>query len=286
MRLWALALQIDRLVDVHPQPLGALHPKAERIGARQRGVVAQHDRFTISAADHGVDHITQCEFHLGVGMIGRAVLDDIIMQPARLTAEAASARFARQRDLQGAGLRRVAHAGIGAALVLHGQGGRARAGRGRAGEGAEQFLAVGFDVAEEFVAVGLALRQRHGRAGEGGIGLDRGAVPVQVIAVGDPPAHLDAVRRGGLRGQDEDLVDRRQFEVLGDGRGRGQRKQQGEPGQPAAQADRGCGHWLSLPVGSRRPAIAGIRAGRTRLRPRAGIGSINHLFAPHPKYLT
>ncbi|HAG7221246.1 TPA: hypothetical protein HGO63_23010, partial [Escherichia coli] len=68
--------------------------------------------------------------------------------------------------------------------------------------------------------------------------------------------------------------------------GRGQRKQQGEPGQPAAQADRGCGHWLSLPVGSRRPAIAGIRAGRTRLRPRAGIGSINHLFAPHPKYLT
>ncbi len=77
--------------------------------------MAQHDRFTISAADHGVDHITQCEFHLGVGMIGRAVLDDIIMQPARLTAEAASARFARQRDLQGAGLRRVAHAGIGAA---------------------------------------------------------------------------------------------------------------------------------------------------------------------------
>ncbi len=205
-------------------------------------------------------------------MIGRAVLDDIIMQPARLTAEAASARFARQRDLQGAGLRRVAHAGIGAAPVLHGQGGRARAGRGRAGEGAEQFLAVGFDVAEEFVAVGLALRQRHGRAGEGGIGLDRGAVPVQVIAVGDPPAHLDAVRRGGLRGQDEDLVDRRQFEVLGDGRGRGQRKQQGEPGQPAAQADRGCGHWLSLPVGSRRPAIAGIRAGRTRLRPRAAPG--------------
>nr|UPG20935.1 hypothetical protein J9A81_000080 [Klebsiella pneumoniae] len=62
-------------------------------------------------------------------------------------------------------------------------------------------------------------------------------MPVQVIAVGDPPAHLDAVRRGGLRGQDEDLVDRRQFEVLGDGRGRGQRKQQGEPGQPAAQAD-------------------------------------------------
>lgn len=175
--------------------------------------MAQHDRFTISAADHGVDHITQCEFHLGVGMIGRAVLDDIIMQPARLTAEAASARFARQRDLQGAGLRQVAHAGIGAAPVLHGQGGRARAGRGRAGEGAEQFLAVGFDVAEEFVAVGLALRQRHGRAGEGGIGLDRGAVPVQVIAVGDPPAHLDAVRRGGLRGQDEDLVDRRQFEV-------------------------------------------------------------------------
>lgn len=38
-------------------------------------------------------------------------------------------------------------------------------------------------------------------------------MPVQVIAVGDPPAHLDAVRRGGLRGQDEDLVDRRQFEV-------------------------------------------------------------------------
>ncbi|WP_440091771.1 hypothetical protein, partial [Klebsiella pneumoniae] len=36
--------------------------------------MAQHDRFTISAADHGVDHITQCEFHLGVGMIGRAVL--------------------------------------------------------------------------------------------------------------------------------------------------------------------------------------------------------------------
>lgn len=96
--------------------------------------MAQHDRFTISAADHGVDHITQCEFHLGVGMIGRAVLDDIIMQPARLTAEAASARFARQRDLQGAGLRRVAHAGIGAATVLHGQGGRARAGRERAGE--------------------------------------------------------------------------------------------------------------------------------------------------------
>ncbi|MQK84797.1 hypothetical protein EI035_22055 [Escherichia coli] len=29
--------------------------------------MAQHDRFTISAADHGVDHITQCEFHLGVG---------------------------------------------------------------------------------------------------------------------------------------------------------------------------------------------------------------------------
>ncbi|MDG5877721.1 hypothetical protein [Escherichia coli] len=41
-------------------------------------------------------------------------------------------------------------------------------------------------------------------------------MPVQVIAVGDPPAHLDAVRRGGLRGQDEDLVDRRQFEVLGE----------------------------------------------------------------------
>ncbi|WP_420062477.1 protein-disulfide reductase DsbD domain-containing protein, partial [Klebsiella pneumoniae] len=51
-----------------------------------------------------------------------------------------------------------------------GAGGFGCKARGRAGEGAEQFLAVGFDVAEEFVAVGLALRQRHGRAGEGGIG--------------------------------------------------------------------------------------------------------------------
>ncbi|MCD8726118.1 hypothetical protein LUD21_28030, partial [Klebsiella pneumoniae] len=62
------------------------------------------------------------EFFGDVETYRKELLGTLTGTPARLTAEAASARFARQRDLQGAGLRRVAHAGIGAALVLHGQG--------------------------------------------------------------------------------------------------------------------------------------------------------------------
>ena len=69
-------------------------------------------------------------------------------------------------------------------------------------------------LAEEFVAIGLALGQGQRRAGEGRVGLDRGSVPVEVIAVGDLPADFDAVAGSRLRGQHEDLVDRRQFEIV------------------------------------------------------------------------
>ena len=60
---------------------------------------------------------------------------------------------ARQRHRQRARLRRIAHAEVGAALVFHLQRDRIDAGRRRAGQHRDQLLAVGLDLAEEFVVV-------------------------------------------------------------------------------------------------------------------------------------
>src|SRR3546814_3882563 len=74
-------------------------------------------------------------------------------------------------------------------------------------------------------------------AAVGGNGL--GAVPVQVVAVGDLPLQRDAVGRRRLGGQGERLVDRQQV-VLVDRRQRGRRagKAKGEGGGDARPA--GC----------------------------------------------
>ena len=201
----------------------------------------------------------------GVQRAGIAAQLEQAAGPAPAQPEPAARRRLRQRDLERAGLRRIADAGIGAALVLHGQGGRGCARCGAAVEGPDQRLPVGLDVAEEFVAVLVAIWQGQSRLAERCIRLHRSAVAVQVIAVGDLPAHLDAVGRGGLRRQHEDLVDGRQGDIRG---GRRDASEQGERGQPAAQAVEGSGHRVSLADGFRRRPTAGTRAGRRRIRPR------------------
>src|SRR3546814_2069663 len=77
-----------------------------------------------------------------------------------------------------------------------------------------QALAEGLDVAEELVLVRLAARQVQfaQAAAVGGNGL--GAVPVQVVAVGDLPLQRDAVGRRRLGGQGERLVDRQQVVLV------------------------------------------------------------------------
>ena len=78
------ALDVDRLVQIHPEPLHPLHPEAQRIGPRQIGVVLQQQGLAVGAADRGRHHIAQLELHLGVRMVGPAVVDHIGVQPPRL----------------------------------------------------------------------------------------------------------------------------------------------------------------------------------------------------------
>ena len=247
------------------QPLAGLQRDAELVAvevvARRRGQAQQQ-----GIAVEG-DHLA------GVGLLrrqrGRIGLDGIAAaeQAAALASEPerAGRRGLRQRDLQRAGLRRIADPGIGATLVLHGQGGRGGARHGGPINGPDQRLPVGLDVAEEFVAMLVAIGQGQPRLAERRIRLHRSAVAVQVIAVGDLPADLDAVGRGGLRGQHENLVDGRQGDIRS---GRRDASEQGERGQPAAQAVEGSGHRVSLADGFRRLPTAGTRAGRRRIRPR------------------
>ena len=70
--------------------------------------------------------------------------------------------------------------------------------RGLAGQHRGQRVAIGLDPAEELVVVRLARRQLQRLRDETGVGLHRDAVPVQVVAVGDRPAQLDAVARRRL----------------------------------------------------------------------------------------
>src|SRR5690606_4987336 len=102
----------------------------------------------------------------------------------------------RQAHLDLAGLRRIADACVGAALVADLQVGRGRRPGGLAVEDGDQAAAVGLDRAEELVHVALAGRQPQVAADETAAGAHRGAVPIEVITLGDLPVDLDPARLG------------------------------------------------------------------------------------------
>ena len=80
----AAALDVDRLVQIHPEAVRALDPEAQGIGARQAGVVLQQDGLAVGAGDGGGDHVAQLELDRRIGVIGPAGLDDVVVQAARL----------------------------------------------------------------------------------------------------------------------------------------------------------------------------------------------------------
>ncbi len=141
-------------------------------------------------------------------------------------------RGRRQLHLDAPLLRRVAHAGIGTALVAHFQGHAAHGRVGLASQHRTQLATVGFNVAEEFVVLLVALRQGRWPGAETGADQDHGnAMPVQVITVGDLPLQLDAVAVIGAGTQRERLVYQQQV-GFGEGQG-GQagKRQRTERGQ-------------------------------------------------------
>ena len=126
----------------------------------------------------------------------------------------------RQFHRQRARLRRIADAGVGAALIFDLQGdGGARADDVR--QGGDQFVAIGFGLAEEFVLVRVALGQRQRPAARAGRDrLHAGPMPVHVIAVGDLPADPHRVSGGGFGAEHIGLIDRQQIGLVdrgGDG---------------------------------------------------------------------
>ncbi|MNM61144.1 hypothetical protein D3C81_724390 [compost metagenome] len=121
---------------------------------------------------------------------------------------------AGQGHLHHALLRRVAHTGIGAALVTHFQADGAGGIGGRAGQGGLQALAVGLHLTEEIVVVLLACGHLQRSGIEGRIGLHRGAVAIQVITRGDLELQLDLATLGRAGGQRERLVHRQQILLI------------------------------------------------------------------------
>jgi hypothetical protein len=100
---------------------------------------------------------------------------------------------------------------------------------GVAGQHRDQLAAVGLDIAEEFVGIGMPRRQLQFAGAETAVDrLDRGAVPVEVIALGDLPGELDAVGRGRPGAEREGLVDRQQVGLVDGGGGRCQPGQRGQ----------------------------------------------------------
>jgi len=131
-------------------------------------------------------------------------------------------------------LRRVAHARVGTALVTHLQRDLAGSG-GRAWQQRVQAAAVGFHRAK--IRVGVLFPVRHlqlARLETGAFGGHRGAVPVQVIAVGNLPAQGDALA-GGLGGRHEGLVHRQQAGFIDGCGGQGKAEQDQHTGQTGDQ---------------------------------------------------
>src|SRR3546814_4427799 len=84
MRLRTLALYVDGLIDVHPDAFRPLDTKAQRIGARQRRIEGQEDRLAVGAGDLRLDDVPEREPDLRVGVSGAGLVDDIIMEAARM----------------------------------------------------------------------------------------------------------------------------------------------------------------------------------------------------------
>src|SRR5689334_7829801 len=82
--LLALAFDVDRLVDIHPDAFGALHTETKRIGAWKVRVMLQKDRLIICSPYHGRYYITKFESHFRIGMIFAAHLHDVLVQSAGL----------------------------------------------------------------------------------------------------------------------------------------------------------------------------------------------------------
>ncbi len=140
----------------------------------------------------------------------------------------------RQRDLQRARLRRIADAQIRAALVLDLQRDTADPIRGLPGQRGDERAAIGLDIAEELVVMLAAVGQLQGRRAEiAGRHPCRGAVPVEVVAVGDPPADLDPVPAHRLCGDRQRLVDRQHIVEIDRQRRRRGEQQQGQGDQAA-----------------------------------------------------
>src|SRR3546814_7673649 len=88
------SLYVDGLIDVHPDAFRPLDTKAQRIGARQRRIEGQEDRLAVGAGDLRLDDVPEREPDLRVGVIGAGLVDDIIMEAARLAGVAGEAREA------------------------------------------------------------------------------------------------------------------------------------------------------------------------------------------------
>jgi hypothetical protein len=158
-------------------------------------------------------------------------------------------RLDRERHLQGAHLRRVAHAQVRAALVLHLDRGRGGIACRRAGVRHVQLRPIGFDIAEEFVVLRMA-RWQGERAARKTFGVD--AMAVEVIAGCDAPGQQDAIARLRFRLERKGLVDGEEILFVDRaGRGREQRanqqRQQGKEGD-GSEAHRG---WVSRTIQSR-----------------------------------
>ncbi|MGY4515236.1 hypothetical protein ACVWWW_000804 [Lysobacter sp. HA18] len=186
----------------------------------------------------------------------------------------------RQVDSQAPRLRGITDARIRAALVLD-RHHRAR-GRRRARQRCDERIAIGFDVAEEFVVMCIALGQPHRARVEGGVGLHADAVAIQVVALRDRPAHFDRAV-GVARARYEHAVDRRQ--LIGRDRMRAQRhgaeEEETDAGDPAQQVRHSVGSGRSPSRGRRvrRPShqARAVRArhrgaGPVRGRRRPGCG--------------
>jgi hypothetical protein len=117
----------------------------------------------------------------------------------------------------GLGNRRVAQAGVRAALVGHLEFDDVGPRRPLQGHLSVELLVVDFHLAEKLVGLPLAVRHRDRARGETWrFGLHCHTVPIQVVAVGNDPVEGDCFAAIGRGGQLECLVRRQEFVIAGD----------------------------------------------------------------------
>ncbi len=181
-------------------------------------------------------------------------------------AETSGNHTRRYRQGQQLAMGRIAHADIGAPLVADLEIGIDRiAGVARAlaigpgqGGGGVQLVAIGFNIAEEFIVVAFTVGQLQRRQFQAGRRCHGGgqAVPVQVIALGDPPVQMQSAVIADLPLQREGFIDRKQVVFADGGMGK-----QGDGGEQDRQQTQGRSHGKVQTQGfRRRRPVQGDRA--------------------------